>query len=486
MSQGQKIKFDEPARDRGIYCSRTLNLRSIKAIGYDMDYTIVHYLPEMWEQRAYEHLQRGLADRGWPVAKLAYDPGFISRGLILDTELGNIVKANRFGYIKQAFHGTKPIPYEQLRDQYARTVVDLGEARWTFLNTLFSLSLGCMFAQAVDLLDADKIKESIGYRDLMGIVGDTLNQAHTEGLLKADILADPGSYIVRDEEVPETLLDQKYAGKRLALITNSDWEYTREILAFALDPYLPGEMTWRDLFDVTIVSARKPSFFMDPNPAFEVMNDEGMLQPVVGELKDGSVYVGGHAAMIERLWGLSGEEILYVGDHLFSDVRVSKAILRWRTGLIIRELEEEIGAIESFETEQQKLSALMVEKEDLEYRFNRVRLALQRIKEGYLPPLEGDANENAALKRESDSLRRQIMKLDQRIGELAKASGELMNPHWGLIFRAGNDKSNLTRQVESYADIYMSRVSNFLRYTPFAYLRSPRTSLPHDGVEDPL
>jgi hypothetical protein len=46
--------------------------------------------------------------------------------------------------------------------------------------------------------------------------------------------------------------------------------------------------------------------------------------------------------------------------------------------------------------------------------------------------------------------------------------------------RAGNDKSYLTRQVERYADIYMSRVSNFLFQTPHAYLRSPRGSLPHD------
>lgn len=483
MSEQKGLHFDPPARNRGIYCNRTLNLRSIRAIGYDMDYTIVHYRPEEWEQRAYEHTQRGLAERGWPVEELAYDPGFISRGLILDTELGNIVKANRFGYIKQAFHGTKPIPFDKLREHYARTIVDLSESRWSFLNTLFSLSLGCMFAQTVDLLDRGKIKEALGYRDLMDIVSNTLNQAHTEGLLKADILADPGSYIVLDEEIPQALLDQKQAGKRLALITNSDWEYTREILAFAVDPFLPGEMTWRELFDLTFVSARKPSFFTDANPAFEVVNDEGLLRPVVGELRDGGIYVGGHAAMIERLWGLSGEEVLYIGDHLFSDVRVSKAILRWRSGLIIRELEEELGAVEAFEEEQQQLSELMRRKEELEYQSNRVRLTQLRLKSGYLPPLEENVPSGKQLQADADRLRNQLQQLDESIGALARSSGTLVNPHWGLVFRAGNDKSHLTRQVESYADIYMSRVSNFLRYTPFAYLRSPRASLPHDSPE---
>jgi 5'-nucleotidase len=28
---------------RGIFCNRTLNLRSLGAIGYDLDYTLVHY-----------------------------------------------------------------------------------------------------------------------------------------------------------------------------------------------------------------------------------------------------------------------------------------------------------------------------------------------------------------------------------------------------------------------------------------------------------
>ena len=48
--------------------------------------------------------------------------------------------------------------------------------------------------------------------------------------------------------------------------------------------------------------------------------------------------------------------------------------------------------------------------------------------------------------------------------------------------RAGNDKSHLARQVERYADIYTSRVSNFLYETPFAYLRAPRGTLPHDDA----
>jgi hypothetical protein len=60
------------------------------------------------------------------------------------------------------------------------------------------------------------------------------------------------------------------------------------------------------------------------------------------------------------------------------------------------------------------------------------------------------------------------------------AATELSNRVWGLLTRAGNDKSHPARQMERYADIYTSRVSNLMYATPYVYLRSPRGSLPHD------
>ena len=69
-----------------------------------------------------------------------------------------------------------------------------------------------------------------------------------------------------------------------------------------------------------------------------------------------------------------------------------------------------------------------------------------------------------------------------RLAPLARAAGELRNEAWGPLMRSGNDKSLFARQVERYADVYTSRVSNLLALTPFVYLRSPRGSLPHDPV----
>lgn len=59
--------------------------------------------------------------------------------------------------------------------------------------------------------------------------------------------------------------------------------------------------------------------------------------------------------------------------------------------------------------------------------------------------------------------------------------GWVFSERWGYLSRAGmNDKSQFTRQIEKYADVYTSRVANFARYTPFMYFRSPSQPLAHD------
>ena len=58
---------ERPPVERRIYANRTLNLRSIRAVGYDMDYTLVHYHVEEWERTAYGYVKAKLLERGWPV-----------------------------------------------------------------------------------------------------------------------------------------------------------------------------------------------------------------------------------------------------------------------------------------------------------------------------------------------------------------------------------------------------------------------------------
>jgi 5'-nucleotidase len=463
---------------RGIFCNRTLNMRSLKAIGYDMDYTLVHYHVDEWEGQAYSHMQRRLIEQGWPVAELRFDAKTATRGLVLDVELGNLLKVNRFGYVKRACHGTKQLEYRAMRKAYASTVVDLSLPRFQFLNTFFSISEACMYAQLVDLLDDGRAPTVLSYVGLYGRVRDALDAAHVEGVLKAEIMSAPERYVHLDPEMPQALLDQQEAGKRLMLITNSEWEYTRFMMSWAVDPFLPEGKTWRDLFEIVVVSARKPAFFAGSSPMLEIVDeDAGTMRPFVGPLERGKVYFGGTAAKIEEYVDAPGDQILYVGDHIFTDVNVSKSLLRWRTALILRELEEELEEVEAAQETQKRIHQMMVLKEELEDRYSLLRLDLQRTVAGY-GEVSGATPEE--LRHQMHDLRERLVALDNEIAPLVMEDGKRFNDSWGYLMRSGNDKSHFTRQIERYADIYTSRVSNFLRYTPFVYFRSPRGSMPHD------
>jgi HAD superfamily 5'-nucleotidase-like hydrolase len=466
--------------ERRLWCNRTLNLRAIRAVGYDMDYTLVHYRTEEWERAAFRHALGPLEQRGWPVRELSFDPASVIQGLAFDLELGNLVKATRFGYVIRAHHGTHPLSFEEQRAAYSSTFVDLSEPRWDFMNTLFSLSEASLFAQLVDLLDAGRLPQALGYRELHRILRAALDEAHNLGELKAQIAADPDRFVELDPEVPLALLDQKHAGKRLLLVTNSDWSYTRSMLAYAFGRFLPAGMSWRQLFDLVIVEARKPAFFSGRQAVYRLADEQqGLLEPHRGALQAGGVYVGGDALLVEASLELSGAQILYVGDHLFGDVHVSKQMLRWRTALILRELEPEIRALGESGAAGAELVRLMARKAELENQLAHLRLLRQRSEQGYGPasPADPDALQTAIAAAAKESLA-----LDAAIGPLAKASGQAGNPTWGPLMRAGYDKSLFARQVERYADVYTSRVSNFLAATPFAYLRAAHSSLPHDGA----
>jgi hypothetical protein len=54
--------LEPPAAARRVFVNRTLNLRAVRAVGFDMDYTLVHYRTEEWEERAYTHAKARLLE----------------------------------------------------------------------------------------------------------------------------------------------------------------------------------------------------------------------------------------------------------------------------------------------------------------------------------------------------------------------------------------------------------------------------------------
>jgi 5'-nucleotidase len=462
--------------ERGVFANRTLNLRSVEAIGYDMDYTLIPYRTDEWESTAFSHARVVLGHHGVDVEGLEFEPDAHIQGLVIDLDLGNLIKATRFGYVIRAMHGTRELSFDELRRAYSDVVVDLAEPRFRFLNTLFSISEASLYAQLVDRLDAGELLSRpgppMGYDELYRRVSGSIDQVHRTGALKAEIISDPDRFCSLDDDTARTLLDQRLAGKRLLLITNSEWSYTQPMMRYAFDRAVDGEIaggTWRDLFDIVVVAAAKPTFFESKAPSFRMVDPErGWFVPHHGPYSDGEVYHGGCAAVVEESLDLAGDQILYVGDHLFGDVHVTKSLVRWRTALILRELEAEVQDALGFADSEAELRDLMNAKIDLETRLSQARLE--------------SARSGGRRSHDVDRLYAEVARLDERITPLAIRSGRLGSASWGPLMRAGNDKSLFARQVEKYADVYTSRVANLGPRTPYAYLRAARTNLPHDAV----
>lgn len=79
------------------------------------------------------------------------------------------------------------------------------------------------------------------------------------------------------------------------------------------------------------------------------------------------VFQGGNWNHLHRLLGLrSGANLMYVGDHMYSDILRSKRTLGWRTVLIVPELDNEMDALQRAEEMQVRVQRLQTEREALQ------------------------------------------------------------------------------------------------------------------------
>ncbi|KAL6511760.1 hypothetical protein OROGR_021357 [Orobanche gracilis] len=158
---GQKIDIGKQ-----IFCNRSLNMRNIVAVGFDMDYTLAQYRPETFESLAYEGTVKKLVnDLGYPteLLELFFDWTYMVRGLVLDKLRGNILKMDRHKYVKVAYHGFRELSKEEKVAAYgSRLIRDaFDEPEYAVIDTLFSLAEAYLFAQLVEYKDKKPGKISV-------------------------------------------------------------------------------------------------------------------------------------------------------------------------------------------------------------------------------------------------------------------------------------------------------------------------------------
>jgi 5'-nucleotidase len=463
------------ARADRVFVNRSLQLTSVDWVGFDMDYTLAIYRQDEMDALQVRVTVERLVERGWPEAlrELDFDTRFSIRGLLVDKRHGHVLKMDRHKVVDTGYHGTRPLSGKELDALYQEKRIRPHTARYHWIDTLFSLCEVTTYVAIVDALEHRGV--AIDFERLWIDIRECIDSAHRDGTIHAAVLAALPRFVERDPLLARTLHKLRSAGKRLFLLTNSPAPYTERVMAWLLDGSMSEYPAWRHYFDVVIVAAQKPHWFQEGRPLLE--RDGDVLRNVRGPLERDRIYEGGSLAEFERSLGIGGSNVLYVGDHIFGDILRSKKESSWRTAMIIPELGQELEAHDACLEQIGRYRQLgdLRERLDDELRWHQGSFKeLGRRKEP-----EARA-EQVRVKRALDQVRAQIRALDAEEHELKTLIDRRFHPYWGSLLKDHNERSSFGLQVDSYADIYMRRVSCLYGYSPQQSFRSPHDLMPHE------
>jgi HAD superfamily 5'-nucleotidase-like hydrolase len=441
-----------------VFANNELSLQNIEIYGFDYDYTLATYTPEL-HKLIFTLGRDALVNKlRYPegILQFEYDADFAVRGLHYDIKKGLFLKIDQFHNIQlgTVYRGLQPVPDDEVKSLYEGTHVPVD-----YMNTFYGV--GPMH-QMVDLFALPEvtlislvaeyfIKNNINYDSeyVFYDIRSTVQSIHTSGILHQAILKDLDLYLYSEKchETKLLLENLSSEGKKLFLVSNSGFPFIDQGMK-----YMVGE-DWLDLFDVVIVNARKPKFFKEGSRPFRIYNRD-LRAPewgTVNNLKKGTIYHQGNHQELQKMTGWLGPKVLYFGDHVYSDLADPSLKYGWRTAAIIPELEAEI------------------QKQNSEvYKANvRWLIGLQHL-------IDEMQHQNSP---ESNDV---IQSWLQERNEIRKLTKSLFNPQFGSLFRTYHNPTYFFRRLARFADIYMSSLTNLSRYSVNYTFYPHRILLPHE------
>lgn len=448
-----------------IYCNRTLNLKKIKMIGLDMDHTLVRYHTEKFESLVYDFAIKELTENHqYPhsIQKLKFHFEDAIRGLVIDSQNGNILKLSRYGLIKQCRHGTHLMNHREQKDFYRSTYVDLNDPNYMAVDTAFSIAFCVLYGQIVDLKEQEPDNFPT-FRQIALDIIEAVDKVHAKGDMKRHIIENHQEYIQICPEVVEGIQKFIEYGKQFFILTNSDYYYTKKLLSLTIIPFLKPHQKLEDIFPYIITLANKPRFFYDNLRFLKVHEDTGFMTNLEGPVVPG-IYQGGNAKTLTHDLNLQGDEILYIGDHIYGDIVRLKKDCNWRTALVVEELGDEIKRQQKAQPIEFEIIELMNIKQDLENQY----------------AWEHPHRHDPASKVKIEQIQTKINELDAKLSHLIHEQEKFFNKKWGRIFRAGAEETFLAFQAERYACVYMEKLVDLLQLPPVTYFRAYRRLMSHD------
>jgi len=450
-----------------VFINRALNLKKIKAVGFDMDHTIVRYHTEKFEELTHSSVLKKLVEqKSYPadILKIKFNYHAVIQGLVIDKKNGNLLKLSRFSKVKASTHGTRPIDFKEQQKLYNNLVVDFNDPNMQILDSSFSVAHGVLFAQLIDTKEDGLTLPR--FDQIADDVREMLDVAHSDGTLKDEVRRNISEYIIQDPDCAPLFERFKSYGKKLLVITNSDYSYTKLLLDYTINPFLKEYKTWIELFDIVIVGSQKPRFFTDRLRFLSIDPNTGLMTNYDKKVEKG-LFQGGSAGKLQKDLGLEGDEILYLGDHIYGDVVSIKKTFNWRTALVLESLSEEILSLQKGKVIQEAIDTLMRGKETLEVEMNKIYMI-------------ESAKRSDEQKKRIEVLYDQIDEMNSELSQRITEYQKFFSPKWGEMMRAGVEESRFADQVEKYACIYMARVTDLLKQSPRSYFRPVRRVLRHE------
>ncbi|MBX3227655.1 MAG: HAD-IG family 5'-nucleotidase [Labilithrix sp.] len=528
--------FSRDARGPGIprtarvFCNRNLKMSGISWVGFDMDYTLAIYDQPAMDDLSIRATIDKLIKRGYPdfIKTIPVSTQFPVRGLLIDKRFGHVLKMDRYKVVHKGYHGFRELSKEELRALYHSKKIRPATPRYHWIDTLYALSEVATYAALVDAME--KKGYAVDYARLFTDIRECIDEAHRDGTILDEVMSNLPRFLHRDPNLAPTLHKLRSAGKKIFLLTNSRWAYTDKLMTYLLGGAMTEYPTWRNFFDVVIVAATKPIFFTEKRPLLEREGEPPMprastpnldsepkdvnkaargSQPPAPasppnpnapathparKLERGKVYEGGNLQDFERALGVTGDEILYVGDHIYGDILRSKKDSAWRTVMVIQELETEIAAYESCREDFAMLEQLEDAREkledDLRYYQARIKDATRQIDHRASKAQDGAPREGPSqaeleadrmrFKRAVERIRGKLRQIEAEVTALERRTDLRFHPYWGSLLKESAEQSSFGKQVDDYACLYTSRVSNFLSYSPQQTFRSPRDVMAHE------
>uniref|UniRef100_A0A1B0CEL9 5'-nucleotidase domain-containing protein 3 n=1 Tax=Lutzomyia longipalpis TaxID=7200 RepID=A0A1B0CEL9_LUTLO len=248
---------------------------------------------------------------------------------------------------------SKKLPKDvNLRGVFACNELDLGEVE---LDSFLQIQLGTVYRGLTPLSDAEVLRIyknrilSIAYvegnskltdsrpkmmqlADLFSVpemcllCNNSIRVSH--GLMHGIVMKNVHEYVEQNKELITFFERLTAAGKKLFLVTNSPFQFVNT----GMKALIGSE--WKDFFDVVIVQARKPRFFTETTRPFRLLDEKTgtHLWDRVSRLEKGRVYYEGTVKQLQELKGWNGHQVLYSGDHPYSDLADVTLEHGWRTG----------------------------------------------------------------------------------------------------------------------------------------------------------